>query len=721
MRTLLKTLFILLAAFILLGLAAVFVITRVIDPNDYKADIQALVAKHTRGSLQLDGDLAWSFYPTLGVQTGALSFRLPEDGDAPFARLDSAVLGVKLLPLLKKQVAADSLVFDGLQLNLQLDDQGKGNWSRVLPEQTEKTKTTETGKDSNKAAQLQSLHIDRIALNRARIRYSDARSASHWLLDEATLQLDGVNLDGEPIDLNLQASLGGSSLGKKLLPLRLQARLSHDAEVERLSLNGLQLQLDELRAEAELQLALSGPLQLSGELNIAPFDAKKLLPALGIDAPVTRDDKALRRISLQGSFAGPANSLLLNPLRLNVDDTTFSGQAGISNLDTQALHIELKGNSLDADRYLAPETPTAANTPTSGSQTADRKATANSSGNEDLLPLDTLRQQPFTLALSLEQLRINGLSLNAFNLAARNRKGLLELERLSARLYEGALQTSARLHLNTATPLLEIQAKLDGIRLSPLLKDLQSTELLDGTANLQANLNTRGNSLNTWQNALNGPVSITLREGLLRGVNLEQYTCQAIALARQEKTATHWPKDSPLHNLSLDIQFLNGIGSTKNLSAVTPNLRVTGDGHVNLPQSRFDYRLGINLSGDLSGTDAACAINERYRDIAWPLRCEGAFAGADAKTQCSLDSTRLDDILRHFAREAAKEKASEKLTEKLNERLEKKPDDKLGNALRILLDRNKQTETSTAPETAPADAPVDTPSSASESPVSHTE
>ena len=66
---------------LLLAVAAVAIAVAVINPNDYKPQIEAAVEKQTNLDLMLEGDIGWSFIP-LGLELNQVEANL--DG---FARL----------------------------------------------------------------------------------------------------------------------------------------------------------------------------------------------------------------------------------------------------------------------------------------------------------------------------------------------------------------------------------------------------------------------------------------------------------------------------------------------------------------------------------------------------------------------------------------------------------------------------------------------------------
>jgi len=100
-----KTLLTLAIVIGLLFVAAVVILPKVIDPNNYKDKITSLVQEKTGMELVIDGDIDLSFYPWLGLKTGQLILSDPALPDSPaLMQVSKAVARIKLLPLLKKQV-----------------------------------------------------------------------------------------------------------------------------------------------------------------------------------------------------------------------------------------------------------------------------------------------------------------------------------------------------------------------------------------------------------------------------------------------------------------------------------------------------------------------------------------------------------------------------------------------------------------------------------------
>ena len=119
---------IVIVAIVLVGGLIAFV-AMTFDPNDYKQEIVDEVKEQTGRDLKIDGDIGLTFFPWLGVTTGAVELSNAA-GFSPdvFARTESVSVRVKLMPLLSSSVEMDTVSVQGLTLNLA---QGQG-WQYQL-------------------------------------------------------------------------------------------------------------------------------------------------------------------------------------------------------------------------------------------------------------------------------------------------------------------------------------------------------------------------------------------------------------------------------------------------------------------------------------------------------------------------------------------------------------------------------------------------------------
>ena len=91
----------------------------IVDPNDYKQQISEQVEKATGRTLNLEGGIGLSVFPWIALELGPLSLSNANGFQAEqFAKIDGAQIRIKLMPLLKKELEMDTVVLDGLILNL---------------------------------------------------------------------------------------------------------------------------------------------------------------------------------------------------------------------------------------------------------------------------------------------------------------------------------------------------------------------------------------------------------------------------------------------------------------------------------------------------------------------------------------------------------------------------------------------------------------------------
>ncbi|MBF0289636.1 MAG: AsmA family protein [SAR324 cluster bacterium] len=94
--------------------------------------------------------------------------------------------------------------------------------------------------------------------------------------------------------------------------------------------------------------------RVSGQLEIPPFNPKKLLATLGQPAPTTANANALTSLSTEFSFNLSSDHLTLKPLLLKLDESTAQADVQINNFTAPQTVFDLNIDHIDVDRYLPP-------------------------------------------------------------------------------------------------------------------------------------------------------------------------------------------------------------------------------------------------------------------------------------------------------------------------------------------------------------------------------
>jgi len=166
-------------AFALGGIAALLVagglfVYATFDANKLKAEVTQIVREKKQRELSIDGDVALSFWPSIGVRIGRV--RLSEHAsDKPFAALESARVSLAVMPLFSKQVVVDRLELEGVDATLVRGKDGKLNIDDLL------------SKDEQSDSAAVRFDVSAIGLKGARLAWRDEQAGQSASLSDLNL------------------------------------------------------------------------------------------------------------------------------------------------------------------------------------------------------------------------------------------------------------------------------------------------------------------------------------------------------------------------------------------------------------------------------------------------------------------------------------------------------------------------------------------------------
>jgi AsmA protein len=205
--------------------------------------------------------------------------------------------------------------------------------------------------------------------------------------------------------------------------------------------------------------------------------------------------------------------------------------------------------------------------------------------------------------LRIGELTAAKLKTRDIRLPVNAKQGIITLQPVTAKLYQGTLQSSIKLDATRQQPRMTLDKVLTGIQAGPLLQDLLGEDRLTGTAQMNSKLSWQGIDAATITRNLNGVSRFTFRNGAVKGINLGRLIRQAkAALAGQslppEQQAT---AQTDFSELSGSLQFTNGLAKNDDLMAKSPLLRIRGQGVANLVQEQIDYQIVTTVVGTSQG------------------------------------------------------------------------------------------------------------------------
>jgi AsmA protein len=331
---------------LLLLLVAVVGATLFIDPNDYRDTIATGVQEQTGRKLVIEGEIKLSLFPWLGLKLGAMELgNAAGFADKPFARIGGAEARVKLLPLLKLQTEIDTVVLQGLVLNLQRRADGVNNWDDLSGGGTasvaeEKKPASEA--DAQKLEQmLAALAIGGIALEEANVEWQDDLLQQRFSLNHFNFRAGAIRIGAAiPLTLttellssnpeirgklefagsvtadpmaqryrvagmHLATNLDGKGLPGGKLALELGGDAAVDLAAQQASINGFTIKGMGVEVAAQLEASkLLGEPDVKGKLKVKLADVAKLLSLAPAGAvPADLQLAALNGTQLQADVA----------------------------------------------------------------------------------------------------------------------------------------------------------------------------------------------------------------------------------------------------------------------------------------------------------------------------------------------------------------------------------------------------------------------------------
>ena len=732
MRMLLKSI----AALMLLVLLAVLALVFLVDANRFKPRIEA-IAKDQGIALQINGDLGWDLWPSLGVAVNDVRVAALDAPDQPIAELKQASLMLALLPLFSGDFQVDHIALDGAVISLKVDAGGKGNWEALSqPDQPAKTSPQP---DAAADANLK-LDIQHISLSDSKVNYSDAQSGQAIALRDINLTMSDVNTRAVPfaLDLSFVMELAQAGADKVELQAALKNTLSVDAAMNNLKIADGRLQA-EIIGEETAEIALDYALDIThlqqepaykGAISLTEINARTLLAALGTDLKTSNKD-ALSKLAFSAGVDGNSKKVKLDNLRLMVDNTTLSGSIGITDFATGALKLVLDGDDINLDDYLPPPV-----------ETTEQTAAAPTEDTQ--LPLESLRGLNINAKLTLKKIIVNKIALENVALKLLAKNGMIE-QNLTANAYAGAITAKGQLDARGQQAQVQFDAGVEGLELEPLLNDMEmnSNFGLQGAVQARALGSTQGNSVNQLFKSLRSNATFSGAQVRLLPINLEQQFCQLVNLVNQiEEPEKVWNEFTEMNELSGSIKWRDELITIDTFKAGVEKLQLGSTGKINLATDEYDIFLPFKLLNDKTDTITAdqiavttsgggCSIGSQYwleRGMEL-LRCKGSFGAINPLSDCRPDKELLVELTKDYAVYKLKEKHGAKYEEKKDELKQKveKEKNKLLDKLQQRLNKGASSSASSsiapaavepaaastpAAETSSASAPEAAPSSA---------
>ena len=428
-----------------------------------------------------------------------------------------------------------------------------------------------------------------------------------------TLEVVGDRLVGEAVDGRLQ--FGGDQ--RLLLQMHSKAPTGTFEHIT----------LPQLRVDVDGQLGTSA-VKGHAETTLVFEPVPRAAALEPMTLALSIDDPGLPALSLAMSGSAQLSSTAARALlQGEINGQRFEGRIKASLVPPRRHYdIDASFGTLDLTRFVSPEQRGAAPAPTPDST--------------------TVNLQPLQAADARVQLRVARLlrppyRIDDLDLQARIDNGALALQRLNGRAWGGRFEASGT--ADAGSNQLALRLRADNVDVRALLNDTVGFDTLRGRGRIEADLRSRGSTVGVLRAVLQGRLAFTLAPAAISGVDLTQTLSgwRQASLSNSDLVAADAQRQTDFSALSGSFDLRNGVGRNTDFDGRSEFLRLSGEGTVDLVQSRIDYLLRarvLNTAGGgagpemalLNGVTVPVEVNGPFGNVQWQVRWAAVTAAATA-------------------------------------------------------------------------------------------
>ena len=692
------------------GIAALLIIAAFSVPffipkSVYKNQIENAATNALQRDVTLAGDVKISVFPHISASVEQVSVANP-DGFATPNMIEAGALrgSVKWMPLLSRRVDVQEIAFVDADVFLQRKADGNTNWEFASskeasppPEGTngsfdagiesailknasltfQDDQSGETYKLSELDLEASLRGMDQPLSATASGRFQEqAFTVDIWLdapealtrnlpaqarldlaSDLANIKYDGsVQLGDAPslngtfetvvadlaaltqqfeLDVPARSALGrlqvaGKASGALDSPSLTELKLTHDSDL--------------LSASYEGSVSLNGDGTVAGTLSIASDRMRDLLSAAAIElAP----GDTLQTFAVSGAANGTFKSVMVNNLNLSLDALRGTGQAGIDvSATTPRIIGDLSVPALDLTPFMGEPDPEKTN---QGIQP----------WSDETLELSGLKSVNANLSLEVGSLTIGDVELTDAVMDVDLTDGLLTADLSQFKAFSGLWLGKLTVDARPATPKVGFDMQGQNVAVANLLGTLAGFDSLTGTGQFKVSAQSSGTSIDAIMQAIDGEVSTSLSDGVVKGLNVAALVRSASSLKQAIATgsiqelnfgeALSQNAETDFSSFNTVLKVNNGVANVDVMKLLSPILGVDGTGQINLAGQSMDLRLATSVDKSAQGQGSVVQLN----GIPVPIRISGAWtnpkvtpdlSGVSSAFKAELGSRVLEEL-----------------------------------------------------------------------------
>lgn len=629
-------------------------------PSDFiRQKIAEQIKARTGRDLVVSGPATFAFFPELGVSLHDVSLSAPSGMDGTLLHAEALQVSVEPMSVLHQRPKINAVTLRQPVFDFHVDSKGRKNWKFALeraPTQVAELQRAGTLRDSgafdlaaadvdgdgNAAAvpAISNVQLDNVSIEDGTFRFSDDRTGRKS-------QVSGVN-----------AKLGLPSLESPLVAngnfVWRDQRLDFDGKIENVrgllmnapahltfsTKNGL------INASYDGDLTVRDGAVLDGQVSATADSARHLAEWFGSRLPPV---SGFGPLSIVGKLQTADNVTVFSNATFSLDGETAKGTVKVTTGGVRpVVEANLAISSLDLNKYLtnavvggtlatessnepaallpaAPTTPPAT-APDEIQNLLQKQGTKvyafeqRAGWSSERLNLTLLGLADGKAQLSIGRLQFKNVSIgqSSVDVAVNNRA--MQATFNDVALYEGHGRGVLTLNGSAGTANIGANFNLDSVSALPFLRDAANFGWVAGNANVKLQLAANGASQLQLIESLNGTAGFQFSNGAIVGFNLpgalrglSQGNFGALRTSPSEKT--------DFSALAANFTVQNGVAHNQDLQLVSPLLRASGSGVVQMPQRTVDYTVKPKLIASLEGQGG----DTQAAGIEVPVRITGSW------------------------------------------------------------------------------------------------
>jgi len=421
---------------------------------------------------------------------------------------------------------------------------------------------------------------------------------------------------------------------------------------------------------------------ISGSLATQAFDLKAILSKLKISLPEMSNAEALKQVaqSFDFTFDVNAQAIKVSNVKVQLDKSTLIGKSDIRNFSTPAVKFDFALDTIKIDDYLPPKIAKQSNKDAPVEPTS--QPSQESTGDIEIpLPTELLRQLNLDGQVKIADLTYDKLNPKNILVKLKAKNGKIDITPAKADIFDTQVTVKSSLDVQTDTPKYFVDLSAPKVPVGDVLLAFMEKDPLTGLGSVKATLNTQGNKLSLMKANLSGTADVDLKDGAVKGFNLAQMIREAKAkisgATAQESTA---PQQTDFSQLIANISIKNGLVTDREISAMSPFMRVQAQGNAHLAKETIDFLVKTKIVATSKGQGGDGL--EDLAGLTVPVKVQGTFT--DPKFSLDLKSL-LDAKMKQKLdekKDELKQKAQEKVQDELKGKLDDQVQDKLKDALK---------------------------------------